>query len=140
MKQIIVREDHIVGPWVCARTGGVYTPGESTTLGLADAHGNLVGGVLFDHYYGRSIAMHVAGDGRRWLNREFLHVCADYAFKQLGVHKILGMVPSLNTDAMRFNLKLGFEQEAVIKDAVPGGDLIILSMTRDQCRWLSKEH
>ncbi len=139
MKQIIVREDHIVGPWVCERTGGTYVPGDSSTMGLADAHGNLVGGVLFDHYNGRSIAMHVAGDGRRWLNREFIRACFDYVFNQLGVHKVIGMVPSWNKGALRFDFKLGFEKEAVIEDAVPGGDLIILSMTRDQCRWLSQE-
>jgi len=95
--------------------------------------------VLFDHYNGRSIAMHVAGDGRRWLNREFIRACFDYVFRQLGVNKVIGMVPSWNKDALRFDFKLGFEKEAVIEDAVPGGDLIILTMTRDQCRWLSQE-
>lgn len=139
MKHIIVNQDHLVGPWVCDRTGGNYVPGDSTTMGLAE-DGALIGGVLFDHYNGRSIAMHVAGEGRKWLNREFIHACFSYAFDQLKVHKVIGMVPSTNTDALRFDYKLGFIKEATIEDAVPYGDLILLTMTRDQCRWLSQEH
>lgn len=139
MKHIIVNQDHVVGPWVCERTGGKYVPGDSVTMGLAE-HGRLIGGVLFDHYNGRSIAMHVAGEGRKWLNREFIRACFSYVFEQLGVHKVIGMVPSTNTDALRFDYKLGFIKEATIEDAVPDGDLILLTMTRDQCRWLSQEH
>lgn len=130
---IVTGKDFIVGPWVCDRTGGTYT--EGTTIGL-EKDGALVAGVLYDHYNGASIAMHVAAVGKRWMTREFLHFCFWYPFKQLKVKKVIGMVPSSNEQAMRFDKHLGFREEARVKDAHPEGDLVILTMTEKDCRFL----
>ena len=127
-----------MGPWVCERTGGQYFPGESSAIGL-ERDGQLVAGVLFDHYNGKSVAMHVAGEGSNWMTRNFLVTCFRYPFVQLGVHKIIGLVDSSNRLARRLDEHLGFTMEAVVKDAAPHGDLLIYSMTREQCRFLSYE-
>lgn len=81
--------------------------------------------------------MHVASDGtKKWLNREFLRFAFVYAFDQMKVRKLIGIVPSNNEQALKFDLNLGFSEEARIKDAHPQGDLILLSMTRQACRWI----
>lgn len=100
--------------------------------------GALIAGVLFDNFTGRSVQMHVAGTGKRWLTREFLNFCFRYPFEQLKVNKVVGLVDSTNAAALRFDLHLGFQQEAVIKDAGKVGDTIILTMTREQCRFLGE--
>lgn len=119
--------------------GSQHLPSDAVCVGW-ERHGKLVAGVAYDQYNGASICMHVVGEGKRWLTREFLRFCFAYPFEQLRVRKVLGLVPSTNADAIRFDEHLGFRREAVISDAVPGGDLIVYSMTREQCRYLESPH
>jgi RimJ/RimL family protein N-acetyltransferase len=135
MTSIVWDQPEHVGTWVCERTGGKYSSVDSAAIGL-ERNGSLIAGVLFDHYNGRSIAMHVAADGPHWLNRAYLKACFAYPFIQLGVEKILGLVDSMNVAARRFDEHLGFVLEATIRDAAPHGDLLIYSMTADQCRFI----
>ena len=107
-------------------------------IGL-EQKGQLIAGVKFDSWNGASICMHVAAEpGAQWMTRAYLNACFDYPFNQLGVRKILGVVRSTNAAARRFDEHLGFELEATIAGATPGGDLLIYSMTRDRCRFLSR--
>ena len=132
---MIVFDAARIGPWVCERTGGQWV-GDGACIGL-EKDGQLVAGVIFDQYNGRSACMHVASDGtRQWMTRQYLMVCFDYPFNQLKLNKLIGLVDSTNTDALRFDKNLGFVEEAVIKDAGKHGDLHILTMTRQQCRFL----
>ena len=109
--------------------------GESAAIGL-EKDGELVAGVLYDHYNTKSVAMHVAAEGKTSMTRETLKVCFTYPFQQLGVKKIIGMVDSDNQAARRFDEHLGFKLEATLKDAAPKGDLMFMTMTRDECRFL----
>ncbi len=124
-----------VGPWVCERLGGTWQAGDNA-IGL-EKNGELIAGVVFDNYLGRSICMHVAASGEWWLTREFLQAAFGYPFNQLGVHKIIGPVDSKNADARKFDEHLGFYLEATIKDANKLGDLLLYTMTRQQCRWVN---
>lgn len=135
MKRIVFDCDRI-GPWVCERTGAKYIPGSSQGIGL-ERDGELVAGVLFDQFTGQSVCMHVASDGTRaWMTREYLAICFDFPFRQLKVKKVLGLVDSTNENALSFDRALGFKHEATIEDAGKTGSLVILSMSRDDCRWL----
>lgn len=136
MKTIITDQNERVGRWVCERTGGTYSGADSVAIGLEE-QGELIAGVLYDHWNGKSIAMHVAGIGSRWMTRQFLWFCFDYAFNHAGADKVLGLVSSANEEALNFDEHLGFVTEAVISDACRDGDLVILTMTKEQCRWLS---
>lgn len=131
---MIVDNDPVrVGKWVCERAGGTYV--EGSAIGL-EKGGSLVAGVLFDHYNGASVCMHVAGEGKKWMNREFLWFSFYYPFEQLKVKKVLGIVPSSLEAVLEFDKHIGFTEEHRIKDGHPTGDLVILSMTREQCRFL----
>jgi RimJ/RimL family protein N-acetyltransferase len=55
---------------------------------------------------------------------------------QLKVNKIIGVVDSTNLDALKFDRHIGFKDEAIIKDAGKHGDLVILSMTKNNCKYL----
>lgn len=127
-----------VGPWVCEKTGGNFSAGDSAAIGLVSPKTDgLVAGVLFDNYNGRSVCMHVASvPGARWMTREYLWVCFDYPFNQLNVNKILGLVDSTNVPAQKFDQNLGFVLEHTIRDAGKVGDLLVYSMSRQQCRFL----
>lgn len=135
MFEIVLDRPVEIGCWVCNRTNGVYTAEDSYAIGVV-SNGEVKAGVVFDHWNGKSVAMHVAVEDPRAITRKFTWLCFDYAFNQIGADKLLGFVAQDNEDALNFDLKLGFEVEAVVRDACPGGDLLILTMTREQCRWL----
>ena len=135
MKRVVYDEHERVGRWVCARIGGQFQPEADKAIGL-ERDGELVAGVVFDNYVGRSMCIHVAGDGGHWLTRSFLREVFGYVFDQASVHKLIGPVDSTNAAARRFDEHLGFVAEAVLKDASRDGDLILYTMTRQQCRFL----
>lgn len=140
MKRVTTGYDSLIGPWVCERTGGQWLEGMGTTIALVDFHGStctILAGVLYDQFNGASIHMHVAAvSGRRWMTREFLWFAFHYPFNQLGVRKIIGLVPAYKEDVLAFDKHLGFCEEARIKDAHLLSDVVILTMTREQCRFL----
>lgn len=136
MKRVITHQDKLVGPWVCSRAGGTYT--EGATLGL-EKDGALIAGVIVDGWNGASARMHVAGEGN-WLNREFLFACFDYVFRQLDLNVVIGTVASDNAKALRFDKHLGFREVTRIPKGHPKGDLVILTMRKEDCRFLRKVH
>lgn len=134
----IVFDREKVANWVLSKIGGALENG-AQAIGY-EKNGELIAGVVYDRYNGQSICMHVAAEGKRWMTREYLWICFHYPFIQLGVKKIIGLVDSTNIDAIRFDENLGFNKEHVIKDAGKHGDLIIYSMTKEQCRFLERKH
>lgn len=94
--------------------------------------------VLFCGYNGHAIEMHVASDGsRRWLTRDYLRACFRYAFVQLGVRRVTGLVSAKNEAALKFDRALGFKDEGCIRQgADDGSDLLVLGMLRAECRFL----
>ena len=139
MKKILL-DKSIVGPWTTQRLGCGWFPDAVAAIGLAEVTPEgpvLVAGVLFSDYNQASIQMHVAAEpGARWMTKAYLGFCFHYAFTQAKVNKVLGYVGSGNVAAQRFDEHIGFRKEAVIQGAHPDGDLIIYSMTKEQCPWL----
>lgn len=138
VRRFVFDESERVGRWTFKRTGGTWGDPDAVAIGL-EKEGQIVVGVVFDHYNRASIAMHVAVEGK-WIARDFIRVCFRYAFGQLRVRKVIGLVDSSNAKALKMDRQLGFVTEAIIRDASPGGDLCILTMTREQCRWLGEVH
>ena len=112
-----------------------YVPGVDRCISRI-RDGRLLGGVIFQGYTGASIEVHMAGFDPHWITRDLIWATFAYAFIQLGCLKVIGRVAETNQRALELDLKLGFIEEARIRDAYPDGDLIILTMRRDECRWL----
>lgn len=124
------------GQWVMTRVGGVFNDKTDHVVSLHRG-GKTCGGVVFTGYLQASIVMHMAGNETNWATREFLWAVFHYVFVQLGCRKAIGLVPSDNHRAISVDLRLGFRVETRITDAtVNGADLLILTMTRDMCKWL----
>lgn len=131
----IVFNDHVHGYAIASASGTSFNPVVDICIGRVVGD-KLLGGVLFQNYTGSSIGIHVAGFADHWINRDMLWVCFHYPFVQLGCSKLFGQVPSTNSKALEFNLNLGFKEVARIEDVFPDGDLIVLTMQREKCRWL----
>lgn len=132
---MLFSDDSIIGPWVCARVGGDWPIGRGKAIGrLRD--GKIVGGILYEDFNGANIMCHIAGEGRQWLNREFLWAIFHYPFEYLGASRMTAPVASVNQACRRFVEHLGFTQECVMEGAHPQGDIIIYRLKAEDCRWL----
>lgn len=130
-------DQELMGKWLCDKIGGTYVPGTGTYIGL-ERNGELCAVVGYEDFNGASVRMHVAAaEGKRWMVREYLWFCFYYPFEQLGVKQLIGLVDSSNTRALAFDKHLGFKRVAVIPEACKNGDLVILTMSRSECRFLS---
>jgi hypothetical protein len=97
--------------------------------------GRLVAVSGFTGYNGASLQMHMAvEDGQ--MSRKHLQESFRYAFDVCGCEMVFGMVPSGNQRALEIDLRLGFKEVANIAGAHPDGSLHILTMRREECRWL----
>jgi hypothetical protein len=92
--------------------------------------------VGYDNIMDKSCMMHVASIVPNWLNKDLLWAVFDFPFNKLGVKVILATVSSNNEEALKLDRHLGFVDKAYIEDAHIDGDLVILAMRRENCRWL----
>lgn len=123
--------------WLCQRIG-LEPTGHIRCLANVNKEGRILGVVGFDGYNGASLQMHVAGEPG-WLTRELIWTTFNYAFNICQVNMVIGLVPSGNKDAVRFNTHLGFKTRLVLDGAHPDGSLIVMTMDRAECRYLAKD-
>lgn len=133
--RIILDSPKVVGNWVYARAGGTFPENVCTAIGLAKDD-KLVAGVVYEGFNGASIKTHIAIDDKTYLTKAFIYTIFAYPFIQLKVKKLIGVVDSDNAKALNLNKRLGFVQEAVLEGASLNGNLILMTMTKSQCRWL----
>lgn len=134
MKRIVVNQKERVGRWVAEKIGKNSAWGAYEAIGIEEG-GELVGGVVVDGYTkGVRCSIHCAGEGKRWINREFIRVVFDYVFRQLGCQCVVNPVDISNTDSIRFTSHIGFRE--VVR--IPEAELVVFSMPRAECRWLSE--
>ena len=139
MKTIVTGDKQRVADWVADRIGCTKWSHDFEALGI-EVDGALIAGVVVDGYVvDTRCSLHVAGEGRRWLNREFIRTVFDYVFRQLNCKVVVGPVSSANEDALRFDRHLGFSEVGRIVDGAPNGDLVLLKMAKADCRWLEKQ-
>lgn len=120
--------------WVASRTSEFGSFGAATGIGVV-RDGELIGGVVYNDWNGASVCMHCAG-GNGWLTRTLLWYAFDYPFNQLKVKRATALIGEGNTPARTLNEQLGFRYETRIRDAHPTGDMIVMEMRREWCRWL----
>jgi hypothetical protein len=123
--------------FLAKRTGIMWTPDFRAIGRVVD--GELVGVIGFNNFNGASCHIHMAGDGKRWMNRALLETAARYVFIGCKLEMMFGLVPSGNKAALEQDLRMGFIQLIEIPGAHPDGSLHILQMTRAQCRWIERK-
>lgn len=132
MKQIDCSSLYL--PILCKNV--LYCPSTMAQCIVCVEDGTPIAGVVYDGYNGQVITAHI------WVektpSREWLAAIFDYPFNKLGVHKIIGEVNSSNNSAAKLDEHFGFRLEGVIKSYFEGdSDLMIYTMTKDQCRILN---
>lgn len=132
----ITSDPQWVCPYVADQMGATFSPQVCAAMGLVNSADDLAAGVVFENWNGRSIVAHMAITGR--LTRAYIGAIFRYAFQQCGVEKVILPVSSANIKSNRFVQHLGFTEEARICDADPGGDIILYTLKKSNCRFLGE--
>jgi RimJ/RimL family protein N-acetyltransferase len=98
--------------------------------------GCFLGGVAYNGFVGKACFMHSAISDPRGVSRTFVRSIFEYPFEQLNLEVVLALVDSQNSHALDINSRLGFSEKMRLPRAGPDGDLIIMSMSRSECKWL----
>jgi hypothetical protein len=120
-----------------------FVPTIHHCIATYDADDRLAGGNLYTDYWGNggSCQLHTACFNKRGVSKAMLYLAFDYPFRQLRVKKIFGLVPERNVAARNFDLKLGFKIEYLTEDVFNHADgvngMYLMSMTKDECKWLN---
>ena len=125
-----------VGHWTMARTDGHYNADRSTAIGL-EKDGQLVAGTVYEMWNGKSIVCHITWDQ---ITPAYLAAVYDYPYNVANVDKIIGPISSKHTRALKLVTKMGFSEEARIKNAAPDGDIVFMTQTPDKCRYLEPRY
>jgi L-amino acid N-acyltransferase YncA len=132
---IVTHDQFGLAHWLQERIGLVPTPNLRCIGNVLG--GKLLGVVGYDNYNGASIMMHSAGEGN-WLTQEMLYAVFHYPFDVCKVNVVIGLVPSGNRQALRFNSHIGFKTVTDIVGAHPDGSLVVMAMRRGECRYLNR--
>lgn len=136
---LIYGEDERCLEWAAEVIGMEFRP-DAVAIGRA-RRGELVAVCAYDGFSDCDVNIHIASDGSRWwLTRHFLVSIFAYPFIQCGLRRVTGLVPGKNTQALRFNRKLGFQIEGRCRNALPDDDVVILGLLRSECRFIPPEH
>lgn len=130
--------DSLLGTKIATAAKASYNPLTDSCLARVE-NGELYGGMIFSDYTGPggSMMCHIAGFRPRWLNRELLMNCANYAFNHSGCTRLFGQVRESQPDVLAFDLKMGWKWVTLIEGVFPDGGSHVLVMKREDCRWLS---
>ena len=100
--------------------------------------GVLVGGVVIDKYEKEArCSLNAAGEDEHWLTKTFIRMVFQYAFDQLNCNIIVNTVDSDNVQSIALTTKLGFTHVCTIPNGCAGADLLIFTMSKADCRWLT---
>jgi RimJ/RimL family protein N-acetyltransferase len=132
-KVVTDNQEHLRG-WITGVLGIQFSP-YARFIGQ-EIDGEVKAVVAYDNIMDKSCQMHTAAIVPNWISKDLLWACFDYPFNILKVKVILALVASNNTEALRLDRHLGFIDKAYIEDAHVDGDLVILAMRRENCRWL----
>jgi RimJ/RimL family protein N-acetyltransferase len=134
----------VTGPhvceWVCRQLEATGWLGQSA-IGL-EQDGEIIAGVLYEGFIpGLSICMHVAAKpGAYWVTKDFMRAVFRYPFEQLKCKRVNAFPDAANTKAVEFDKHMGFVQEGVMRCAArDGGDVLVMGMLREECRFLDPE-
>lgn len=139
MAKVIYADQQACLVWAAGRIGISAFRSDARAIGL-ERDGVLVAVSVYDTFSPGSCAMHIASDGSgRWLNKDFLFSMFAYPFIQCGFRRVTGLISASNTASLRFARHIGFQDEGVLREEAPDGDVIVLGMLRRECKWIAED-
>ena len=136
MRQIVTENQSYLREWLSEV--GKYDYSQNTACIGQEKDGKLIAVVGYNSFLPNSCQMHIASTDVLWPTKDFLFAVFDYPFNKLKVKVIIAPICKDNVKSLNLCRKLGFEQVADIPYGHPNGDLIVVTMKRNQCKWLQQ--
>lgn len=122
---------------ICEAAGVGPNPTCDHCVSFASDNGKeLYYGCVYQGWTKVACTMHTAIFDAPKITRNALFHIFHYPYIQLKCERIFSAVPSDNPKALELNKKIGFKEVTVVPRAYPDADAIILSMEREDCKWL----
>jgi RimJ/RimL family protein N-acetyltransferase len=134
MRRVTTENQEELRGWIAGVLGTQF--GKETMCIGQEIDRKVMAVIAYTNFQENSCCMHVASIVPNWISRDLLWAAFDYPFNSLKVKVILAAVASTNKEALKLDRHLGFVDKAYIEDAHIDGDLVILAMRRENCRWL----
>jgi len=136
MRRVTTENQSYLREWL-SEAGKFEYPQNTACIGQ-EKDGKLIAVVGYNSFLPNSCQIHVASTDVYWLNKELLFAIFDYPFNKLKVKVIIAPICKDNHKSLNLCRKLGFEQVADIPYGHPEGDLVVVAMKRNQCKWLQQ--
>ena len=89
----------------------------------------------YNHFNGKSCHIHFYLKPGVYVPRNYIWFVHFYPFHQAGVDMLIALMASVNEKILRLAEHLGYSERYRLKDAYPGGDLVLCTMEKQTCRW-----
>jgi len=117
----------------------LYPSAIDAFIGL-EKDGELIACSGFGWFSGGSMHHHISIRNGARTHPAFWWYMAHYAFVQCGVNMLIGVTPSANDKALNIAKHFGYKQILTLVGAgLNGGDLIIQTLDKNDCKWLNKK-
>jgi len=126
--------DRISLPWDPMFAGTLYVP--SDKIEMKRDMEDVAGAVGYDHFVGNTCVMHIIVQDPKCITRHKVRKAFEFPFKTRDLEYVLAFVDSKNERALDFDRQLGFKDIITLPNGGHAGDLVILSMSRSECRWI----
>lgn len=99
--------------------------------------GQLIASVIYSAYRHSNIEIGIHSVDKAWCNRRVLRAIFEFPFVELELNRVTATTDPANPAVCNFLERIGFVEEGRLRQALPHGDLLILGMTRPECRWIN---
>lgn len=93
----------------------------------------------YNNFNGNLCSMHVVIQKPEFVTKKVVREVFEYPFVDAARTHVIAPVDSTNQAAIDFDKRLGFKEIHRFPEGGTDGDLVILAMSKDECRWLKKE-
>lgn len=138
---IVSQPRELLFAWLAVRAGIKPDP-DFRGLGWVDPSSLQLRAVVgYNAFVGKTAQMHFATDDPAAITRRFVQAAFEYPFVQCDLKYLLAPVNSTNEKILRFTAKIGFREVHRIPGGhLDGGDIVLLQLSRQECRWIKHEH
>jgi len=136
LRTVTTQNQEVLRSWL-SKVGNFEYPQNTACIGQ-EKNGELIAVVGYNNFLPKSCQIHVASTDVYWLNKNLLFAIFDYPFNKIGVEVILAPICKDNVKSLNLCRKLGFKIVGDIPYGHPNGDLIVVAMKRNQCKWLQQ--
>lgn len=133
MRRVTTENQETLKAWICNKLNGQAAK-DLMCIGQ-EIDGNIKAVASYSNFQGKSCNFSLAGDGN-FINKDFLWAMFDYPFNKLELKAIIATISGSNEKSLKLSRHLGFKEAATIADAHNDGDLVIMVMRRENCKWL----